>query len=81
MIPLQKTASGILIPEKAQEALNEGTVMEVGPGRTDSTGALIAPVLKKGDRVLLPAYSGTAVKINNVEMQLFEERDIVAKVE
>ena len=33
--PIEKTASGIYIPEKAQSNLNRGVVLSVGPGLVD----------------------------------------------
>lgn len=43
---VEKTKAGILIPEKAQETLPEGTVVAVGPGAFDKVGiSLIIIVL------------------------------------
>jgi chaperonin GroES len=61
----QKTASGILIPEKAQEALNEGYVVATGKGALDKDGKHIPTQVDVGDKVLLPPYGGSAVKINS----------------
>ncbi|KAF9435677.1 10 kDa heat shock protein [Entomortierella beljakovae] len=79
--PQQKTASGIYIPEKAQEALNEGYVIAVGKGLVTSEGKVIAPELKEGDKVLLPPYGGSSVKVDNEELILFRESEILAKVQ
>jgi len=44
--------------------VNQGTVLAVGPGRRTNTGDLIPPAVKEGDKVLLPEYGGTPVKID-----------------
>ncbi|KAF9967161.1 10 kDa heat shock protein [Mortierella alpina] len=79
--PQQKTASGLYIPEKAQEALNEGYVVAVGKGLTTQEGKIIAPELAEGDKVLLPPYGGSAVKVDNEELLLFRESEILAKIQ
>ena len=70
----EKTASGILIPEKAQETLNEAIVIQVGSGVKDS-------IIKKGDRVLLPPFGGNQVKVGNEEFLLMKDSEILAKLE
>ena len=72
----QKTASGILIPEKAQETLNQGKVIAVGAGKDGKPLSI-----KRGDLVLLPAYGGSSVKMENQEYLLFKEEEILAKIE
>ncbi|GJJ72785.1 chaperonin GroES [Entomortierella parvispora] len=79
--PMQKTASGLYIPEKAQESLNEGFVIAVGKGLVTSEGKVIPSELKQGDKVLLPAYGGSAVKVDNEEFILFRDSEILAKIE
>ncbi|OZJ02081.1 10 kDa heat shock protein, mitochondrial [Bifiguratus adelaidae] len=76
----EKTSSGILIPEKAQEALNEGYVVAVGKGALNKDGAHIAPQVNVGDKVLLPAYGGSNVKVNGEEYFLFRDSELLAKV-
>ncbi|KAI9227908.1 MAG: chaperonin Cpn10 [Piptocephalis tieghemiana] len=76
----EKTSSGILIPEKAQETLNEGTVLAVGPGSLDKDGKRVPVSLAKGDTVLLPPYGGSNVKVQDQEMLLFREDEILAKI-
>ncbi|KAK6931038.1 GroES chaperonin family, partial [Dillenia turbinata] len=59
--PPNKTASGIILPEKSQP--NSGKVVAVGPGLRDKEGNAIPVCVKEGDTVLLPEYGGTAVKL------------------
>ena len=47
------TASGIIIPDTAQEKPQEGTVIEVGPGRVTDDGKHIPMDLKKAISMLL----------------------------
>ncbi|CAO3568228.1 unnamed protein product [Mortierella alpina] len=79
--PQQKTASGIYIPEKAQEALNEGYVVAVGKGLTTQEGKVVPSELAEGDKVLLPPYGGSVVKVDNEELILFRESEILAKIQ
>jgi chaperonin GroES len=59
--PETKTKGGIMIPEKAQGKVLEGTVVAVGPGQRTEEGTTIPMQLKVGERVLLPEYGGTKV--------------------
>ncbi|KAK6199567.1 chaperonin 10-like protein [Scheffersomyces amazonensis] len=80
--PATKTASGIYIPEKNQEKLNQGTVVAAGPGvANSSTGELIPTAVKAGDRVLLPNYGGSPVKVGEEEYLLYTDKEILAKIE
>lgn len=49
--PEVKTASGIYLPEKSQEKLNQARVISVGPGGMDKDGKVIRPSVKEGDMV------------------------------
>ena len=80
---LTKTKGGIVIPEKAQSKVLEGTVVAVGPGaRNVQTGSHMALSVQAGDKVLLPEYGGTKVDLgDNKEYHLFKESDILAKID
>ncbi|KAJ3274805.1 10 kDa heat shock protein [Terramyces sp. JEL0728] len=77
----ERTASGLFIPEKAQETINEGVVVEVGPGLPGKDGKLVPLSVQKGDHVLLPQYGGSSVKFNSEEYTLFNVSEILAKLE
>lgn len=47
--------------------VNEGVVLAVGPGRRTRDGELISPSVKEGDKVLLPEFGGSLVKLNDKE--------------
>ncbi|KAI9359119.1 chaperonin GroS [Pilaira anomala] len=78
--PQQKTAAGIYIPEKAQEALNEGIIVAVGKGALNKEGNHIPLQVAVGDKILLPPYGGTPVKVLQEEYLLFRDSEILAKV-
>jgi chaperonin GroES len=73
----QKTKSGIIIPDTAQEKPQEGEIVAVGPGGRDEKGKLIPIDLKAGDRVLFGKWSGTEVKIDGQELLIMKESDIM----
>lgn len=42
---------------------SHGVVLEAGPGGYDNNGKIIPLSIKVGDKVLLPEYGGTKVKL------------------
>jgi chaperonin GroES len=76
------TASGIVIPDTAKEKPQEGTVVAVGDGRWDESGAKRIPLdVKVGDTVLYSKYGGTEVKYAGEEYLILSARDLLAVVE
>jgi chaperonin GroES len=75
------TKGGIIIPDSAKEKPMEGTVVAVGTGKRDEAGKLIPFVVKAGDKVLMPKYGGTEVKIDDKEYQIIREEDILGVIE
>lgn len=70
-----KTASGIIIPDTAQEKPQKGIVVAVGPGKKDE------PMLVSvGDVVLYGKYSGTEFKYESGDYLIMREADIMAIV-
>ena len=76
-----KSAGGIIIPDTAQEKPFQGEVVAVGPGGRDEAGKLIPIDLKAGDRVLFGKWSGTEVKIDNVDYLIMKESDIMGVID
>jgi chaperonin GroES len=72
---------GIIIPDSAKEKPQEGKVIAVGTGKRDDDGKLIPFNVKKGDKVLMPKYGGTEVKLDDKEYQIVREDDILAVIE
>src|SRR2546428_2177465 len=75
--PEEKAKGGIIIPDTAKEKPLEGKVVAVGAGRLDDNGKRIAPEVKAGDRVLIGKYTGTEVRIDDVEHVIVREEEIL----
>ncbi|KAI1377643.1 chaperonin Cpn10 [Hypoxylon crocopeplum] len=75
-----KTASGIFLPESSVKELNEGRVLAVGPGALNREGQRVAMGVQTGDRVLIPQYGGSPVKVGEDEYHLFRDSEILAKI-
>jgi chaperonin GroES len=71
-----KTASGIIIPETAQEKTQTATVSAVGPGTEDDK-----VTVKVGERVMYDKYAGTAIKIDGDDYLILKNSDIIAVIE
>ena len=76
----EKTAGGIIIPDTAKEKPQEGEVIAVGPGARDEAGKIHALDVKVGDRVLFGKWSGTEIKIDDVDYLVMKESDIVGVI-
>ena len=74
----EKTASGIILPDTAQEKPQMGTVLAVGPGKNSDTGDLVEMALKTGDKVLYGKYSGTEITVDGDDVLIMRESDILA---
>ena len=74
----QKLASGIVLPDTAQEKPQHGEVLAVGSGRILDNGTRVPMEVKVGDKVLFSKYSGTEFKYNEEELLILNERDIHA---
>ncbi|KIZ02813.1 chaperonin [Monoraphidium neglectum] len=72
-----KSAGGVLLPESAVTKVNEGVVLAVGPGRRTKDGDLLPPSVKEGDKVLLPEYGGSLVKLNDKELFLYRDDELL----
>ncbi|MDC3287405.1 co-chaperone GroES [Candidatus Marinimicrobia bacterium] len=69
----EKTASGIILPDTAQEKPQQGTILVVGPGKKDSS-----MTVKSGDKVLYGKYSGTEINHEGKDLLIMRESDILA---
>ena len=67
------TASGIIIPDNAQEKPQKGTVIAVGKGTKDNP-----MTVKVGDKILYGKYAGTELKYNGSDYMIMKESDILA---
>lgn len=74
---VEKTASGILLPDTAKEKPFEGEVIAVGSGRVLDDGSREVMEVKAGDRVLFSKYGGVEVKIEGVDYLVLRQDDIL----
>ncbi|RKX93540.1 MAG: co-chaperone GroES [Spirochaetes bacterium] len=70
----EKTASGLFIPQTAQEKTQTGVVVEVGDDKD-----MIK--VKVGQKVMYDKYAGTAVTIEGEDHLLLRMSDILAIIE
>ena len=68
-----KTASGIIIPDTAQEKPQEGVIVAAGNGKVDEP-----MTVKVGDKVLYGKYAGTEFKFEGADFLIMRESDILA---
>ena len=67
------TASGIIIPDTAQEKPQKGIVVAVGKGTKEE------PItVSIGDSILYGKYAGTELKYNGTDYLIMKESDILA---
>lgn len=76
----EKTKSGIILAEAAQEKPQIAEVIEIGPGEVIDGKAETMQV-KKGDNIIISQYSGTKVKYEGTEYIIVKQDDILAIVE
>src|SRR5579864_4911102 len=70
--------SGLIIPDTAKEKPQEGQVVAVGKGKTTEDGKVLPMDVKAGDKVLYGKYSGTEIKIDDVDHLILHQDDILA---
>ncbi len=68
---------GIIIPDTAKEKPQEGEVIALGTGKRDDDGKIIPFTVKKGNKVLMPKYGGTEIKIDDTTYLILREDDIL----
>ena len=77
----ETTRSGIIIPDSAQEKPQEAEVVAVGEGKFNDEGKRMKLDVKAGDTILIGKYSGTEIKIDDVEYTILREDEVLAIVE
>ena len=71
---------GIIIPDTAKEKPTTGKVIAIGTGKIDEKGNKVPFNVKPGDKVLMPKYGGTEVKLDGTEYQIMREEDILGVI-
>jgi chaperonin GroES len=59
----------------------EAEVVAVGEGKFDESGKRMPMSVKTGDRVLIGKYSGTEVKIDDIDHVIVREDEILAIIQ
>jgi chaperonin GroES len=76
----EKTSSGLYIPDTAKEKPQQGTVVAVGPGRTED-GTHVEMSVREGDRVLYGKYAGTDLVLDDEELLIMKESDVLGRLD
>ena len=76
----ERTASGLFLASSAQEKPEIYDVIEVGPGGLVD-GNQVEMIVKAGQQVLVGKYSGSKVKLDDVEYTIVRQSDILAIIE
>ena len=69
---------GIIIPDTAKEKPMEAEVVAVGQGKFSDKGERIPMSVKAGNKVLIGKYSGTEVRLDNIDHVIVREDEILA---
>lgn len=76
----ERTSSGIFLTASAQEKPEVYEVVEVGPGGMVD-GNEVKMIVSVGQSVLVGKYTGTKVKLDDVEYTIVRQSDILAVLE
>ncbi len=76
----ERTSSGIFLAAAAQEKPEVYEVVEVGPGGMVD-GNEVKMIVNVGEKVLVGKYSGTKVKLDDVEYTIVRQSDILAVID
>jgi chaperonin GroES len=76
----EQVRGGIIIPDTAKEKPQEAEVMAVGPGKLNDDGKRSPMDVKAGDRVLIGKYSGSEIKVDDIDYVILREDEILAVV-
>lgn len=77
----EQKRGGIIIPDTAKEKPQEGEVVAAGKGKVSDDGKVLPMDVKAGDRVLFGKYSGTELKIDDVEYLIMHQDDLLGILE
>ncbi|MFA5161685.1 MAG: co-chaperone GroES [Elusimicrobiales bacterium] len=75
--PKEVRKGGIIIPDTAKDKPQEGEIIAAGPGKMTEEGKRLNMDVKAGDRILYGKYSGTEIKIDDVEYLIMHQDDVL----
>ena len=73
-----KTKTGLILSEDTKERPTRGTVLAVGEGAITLEGKILPMVIKVGDTILFPKYSGNPIKVDKQEFLILDEKEVLA---
>ena len=77
----ETTASGLVIPDTAQEKPQQGEVLAVGPGkRYASPGEHLTVDVNASDTEIYSKYGGTEITSDGEDLLILSARDVLAIV-
>lgn len=79
LVAEETTKSGIVLPGQNKEKPQQAEVIAVGPGGCVD-GKEVKMEVNVGDSVIFSKYSGTEVKLDDVEYIIVKQSDILAIV-
>jgi len=77
----EKTASGLYIPDTAQEKPQQGKVIAVGKGKILEDGSVRPLDVKVDDVIIFGKYSGQEIKVDGEELLIMKEDDVYGVLE
>jgi chaperonin GroES len=77
----EQRVGGIIIPDSAKEKPQQGKVVAVGRGRVNDKGEVFPLDVQVGDTVLFGKYTGTDIKIDNIEYLILREEEVLGVVQ
>lgn len=77
----ERSAGGIIIPEKAQNKPHRGTVLAAGEGYVNDNGVFVETTVKVGDVVIFGAALGVDVQVDGEMLVMIAEDGVLAVVE
>ena len=75
------SASGIVLPDSAQEAPLRGEVIAIGPGRLNKDGERMEMPVAVGDQVVYGKYSGNEIEFDGEDYKILRADEILAKIQ
>ena len=76
-----RTASGLYLPDSAQEKPAQGTVIAIGDDVVLDSGKVIGAPVNVGDKVIYKKWGGDEIKLNGIEYKLVKFDDLMAILE
>jgi chaperonin GroES len=76
----QRTASGLYIPDTAQEKTYWGTVVAVGAGKHNNDGGVTALTVQPNDLIIFGKYAGAEFTFEGEDLLFLKEDEILGVI-